>query len=183
MKMRLFIRFLLTIYVLIVLFVIGVTLLCVWGLIDKIHPQYWIETLYGSNTVFWSVTLGGIAVVLLSVTILFSGFKKRKPKTAKIRNTESGAISISILALEEMATRYLAADTAIRSVKAFVASRDGKLTIKAVLSVAEGTNIPDVLGALQDGLKANIELLAGIEVCRIKLLVEKTAQVIKARVE
>lgn len=172
-----------TIYVLIVIFVIGVALLCVWGIIDKIHPQYWIEMLYGNNTVFWSVTLGGIAVILISFAILFSGLKKRKPKAAKVRNTECGLISISILALEEMANRYLVADAAIRSVKAFVAIRNGKLSIKAVLSVAEGTNIPEVISALQNGLKAHIELLAGIEVCRIKLLVEKTAQVIKARVE
>lgn len=183
MKMRLFLRFLLTLYVLVVLFVIGVTLLCVWGLIERIHPQYWIEMLYENNTVFWAVSLGGIAIMLLSITLLFSGLRKRRTKTAKIRTTESGAISISLSALEEMATRYIAADAAIRSVKAFVECKDGKLKIKAVLSVSEGTNIPDVLSALQNGLKAHIELLAGIEVYKIKLLVEKTAQVIKARVE
>lgn len=181
--MRLFLRFLLAIYVLAVLFIIGVALLCVWGIIDKIHPQFWIEMLYENNTVFWSVTIGGIAAMLLSITLLLSGLKKRKAKTARVRITESGAISISISALEEMATRYLAGDAAIRSVKAFVTVRDGKLKITAVLSVSEGTNIPEVLSALQNGLKAHIELLAGIEVYKIKLLVEKTAQVIKARVE
>lgn len=180
--MRIFIRFLSAIYVLAVLFVVCVVLLCVWGVIDSIHPHFWIEMLYSGNTAF-PVSLLGVAIVLLSLAFLFSGFKRRTAKDAKVRVTENGIISVSISALEEMTMRYLANDTAIRNVKASVKSKDAKLKVAAVLSVAEGTNIPETLSALQSGLKAHLELLAGIEVYKIKLLVEKTAQVVKARVE
>lgn len=181
--MRLFLRVLFTLYVLFVLFLIGVTLGCAWGLIDQIHPLYWVQLLYEDTVVFWSVTVGGIAVVLLSVALMFSGVRKRKPRTTAVKVSEGGVISITLNALEELAIRYIVADTAVRSVRASALVREGKLVIKANLSVADGTNIPEVLLALQTGLKAHIELLAGIEVTKIMLLVEKTAQVVKARVE
>lgn len=181
--MRLFLRVLLTLYILFVLFVIGIILACAWGLIDQIHPHYWVRMLYEDGTVFWSVTLGGIAVALLSIALMFSGVRKRKPRTASVCVTEIGTISISLTALEEMATRYITADAAIRSVRATASVHDGKLKLSAVMSIADGTNLPEVLSALQTGLKSHIEVLAGIEVERIKLLVEKTAQMVKARVE
>lgn len=180
--MRLFLRVLFTLYVLLVLFLIGVTLGCAWGLIDQNHPLYWVQLLYEDAVVFWSVTIGGIAVAILSVALMFSGVRKRKPRTATVKVSEGGTISITLSALEEMSTRYIAADASVRSVRATAAVREGKLIVKANLSVAEGTNIPEVLLALQTGLKAHIELLAGIEVAKIMLLVEKTAQVVKARV-
>ena len=181
--MRLIIRLLFTLYILFVLFVIGVTLGCVWGFIDQVHPQYWVQNLYGNTTVFWAVTLGGILIAILSVVLMFSGARRRKPKTAFVSAAQGGSISITLSAIEEMAMRYIAADDAVRSVRASVAVRDGKLIVKANMAVAEGTNIPSVLQALQSGLKQHIETMAGIEVLKILLLVEKTAQVIKARVE
>lgn len=181
--MRLFLRVLLTLYILFVLFVIGVILVCTWGIIDQIHPQFWVRMLYENSTVFWSVTLGGIAIALLSIALMFSGVRKRKPKTASVCVTEIGAISISLTAVEEMATRYISADASIRSVKASACVREGKLKLTAVMSVVDGTNLPEVLSAIQTGLKSHIEVLAGIEVEKIKLLVDKTAQLVKARVE
>ena len=57
------------------------------------------------------------------------------------------------------------------------------MNISAKMAIAEGANIPEILLSLQTSLKEHIELLAGIEVNKILLLVEKTSQVVKARVE
>lgn len=183
MKMRIFMRILLTVYILGVLFVAGVMLLCAWGIIDVVHPGYWVSSLYNNSAVRIIASVISIAVVMLSIALMFSGIRKRKPKSALIKVTGTGAISISLSAMEEMATRYIEENTAIRSVKSYVAIKDSKVDISAKLAVTEGSNIPEVLLSLQTGLKEHIEILTGVQVNKILLLVEKTSQVVKARVE
>ncbi|MGI5849717.1 MAG: alkaline shock response membrane anchor protein AmaP [Christensenellales bacterium] len=181
--MRIFMRFLLTIYILFVLFIAGVTLACTWGLIEYVHPQYWMSLLYDNSTVRIIISIIGVAVIVLSIALMFSGIRKRGPKSALIKSTLGGTISISVSAIEEMAMRHVAAHESIRSVKVTSNVKDSKINISAKLAVAEGSNIPDILLSLQTSLKEHIELLAGIQVNKITLLVEKTSQVVKARVE
>ncbi len=183
MKMRIFMRILLTLYILGVLFVAGVMLICAWGIIDIVHPTYWLSSLYDNSTVRIVASVIGIAIIALSIALMFSGIRKRKPKSALIKVTETGAISISLSAMEEMATRHIEANPAIRSVKSYVSVKDSKVNISAKLAVNEGSNIPEVLLSLQTSLKEQIEILTGVEVNKILLLVEKTSQVVKARVE
>jgi uncharacterized alkaline shock family protein YloU len=176
-------RALLTLYILLVLFVVGVTLGCAWGLIDAAYPQYWLSLLYGDLTVIWIVSIICIGLVILSLALMFSGIRKRKPKSARISLSEGGAIFVTLSALEEMATRHIAENSAVRSVNVRVSVRDGKANFSAKMMVVEGTCIPDVLKGLQASMKTHIETLSGIEVGKIILLVDKTAQVVKARVE
>jgi uncharacterized alkaline shock family protein YloU len=173
---------LLTIYILFVLFITGVTLACAWGFIVIDHPSYWLKLLYGDALVIWIVSAIGVVLAIISIMLMFSGIR-RKPKAAKVRMTEGGSISITVNALEDMVMRFIATNEQVKSVRAIVSVRDSKINARARLSVMEGTNIPEVLTSLQTGLKAHIEVLAGIEVNKIMLLVEKTTQIVKARVE
>lgn len=181
--MRIFMRIVLTLYILFVIFIMGVTLACAWWFIADKHPAYWLDMLYNNATVRLIVSVVGVIVILVSLILMFSGIRKRKPKSAFIADTGSGAVSITISALEEMAMRHMLATDAVRTVKTFVVVKDGKVSITGRLAVAEGTNIPETLLTLQKSLKEHIETLAGITVGKISLLVEKTSQIAKARVE
>lgn len=181
--MRIFMRFLLTIYILLVLVVSVMTLGMAWGIINVAWPQFWVSQLYGDSFVRLAVSIVVVTVVLLSLLLMFYGIRKRKPKSALIKNTGLGAVFISISAIEEMTMRHIASHEAVRNVKAAINIRDSKANITARLAIAEGANIPEVLLSLQTSLKEHIEVLAGIQVNKITLLVEKTSQVVKARVE
>ena len=183
MKMHIFMRLLLTLYILVVLFISGVVLACAWGIIDIVHPYYWVSLLQDSLAVRIITTIVAIAVIFISIALMFSGAKKRPPAAAVITETGIGTISVSLSAIEEMAIRHISTNAAVRSVKASVGVRDAKINISARLSVSEGVNIPEILQTLQAGVKEHVELLAGIEVNKVLLLVEKTSQVVKARVE
>jgi len=176
-------RIVLTFYILFVMIVAGVTLACTWWFIAQPYPTDWLDKLYTDPTVRLVVSVIGIAVVIISLILMFSGIRKRKPKRAFIIDTGSGAVSITISALEEMAIRHMLANDAVRTVKATVKVRDAKLNIIGRMAVAEGTNIPATLTGLQKSLKEHVETLSGISVNKISLLVEKTSQVAKARVE
>lgn len=176
-------RILLTLYLLFFIAIAGVVLCCAWGLISIDYPSWWLSQVYTNLSVKLIVSVVAVVVVIVSFMLMFSGIRRRKPKAALVRVTEGGAISISISALEEMVTRFIAANESVRTVRATARVRDSKLNVQAKLAVGEGTNIPETLQAIQTGLKAHIELLSGIEVNKIMLLVEKTTQVVKARVE
>jgi uncharacterized alkaline shock family protein YloU len=176
-------RIVLTLYILFVMIVAGVTLACTWWFIAKDYPVLWLDKLYIDPTIRLIVSLIGVAVVIISLILMFSGIRKRKPKSAFIADTGSGTVSITISALEEMAIRHMLANEAVRTVKASVNVKDAKANITARMAVAEGTNIPATLTELQKGLKEHIETLSGITVNKISLLVEKTSQIAKARVE
>lgn len=181
--MRFFMRLLLTLYILMVLFLVCVTLGCAWGLIDVAFPQYWLMQLVGDTLTIWVVSAVGIVVALVSLMLMFSGIRKRKPKSARITTLDGGAIFVTFNALEDMATRHIAFDSAVKSVSVRVAVRDGKASFTSRMTVVEGTCIPEVLSGLQKSLKEHIETLSGITVDKVTLYVDKTAQVVKARVE
>lgn len=182
-KMRIFMRFLLTIYILVILFVSVIVLGCSWGLIQIDYPNMWLNLLYKDNFTILMVSIIVITIILLSLLLMFYGLRKRKPKSALIKNTGLGGVFISVSAIEEMAMRHIATHEAIRNVKASIKIRDSKANISAKIAIAEGANIPEVMLSLQTSLKEHIEVLAGIQVNKILLLVEKTSQVAKARVE
>ena len=176
-------RILLTLYLLFFIAIAGVVLCCAWGLISIDYPSLWLDQVYTDLGVKWIVSLIAVVVIIISFMLMFSGIRRRKPRAALVRVTEGGVISISISALEEMATRFIVSNESVRTVRATAWVRDSKLNVQAKLSVTDGTNIPETLQAIQAGLKGHIELLSGIEVNKIMLLVEKTTQVAKARVE
>jgi uncharacterized alkaline shock family protein YloU len=181
--MRIFMRFLLTIYILAVLFVTCIILACCWGIIIKEVPGVWLSLLYGNNINQIIVSAIGIVIIIVSFSLMFFGIRKRRPKSTLVKSTGLGTIYISLSALEEMVVRHISSNVAIRGVKASIMIRDSKANINARISISEGSNIPEVLQSLQTSLKEHIEVLAGIQVNKILMLVEKTSQVVKARVE
>lgn len=183
MKMRIFMRFLLTLYILVGLFISGVMLACAWGIIDIIQPQYWLAMLYDNIAVRLVMSVIGVAVIVLSIALMFSGIRKRKLASVLVKETGIGSIAVSLSAIEEMTTRHISSNQFVKSVKASINIKDSKINISAKMAVLEDSNIPEMMLSLQTSLKEYIELLVGIEVNNILLLVEKTSQVAKARVE
>ena len=181
--MRIFRRILLTLYILGVMFVAGVVLACAWGIIQIQDPSYWLTQLYFNKDVVIVASVIGVIVILISLMLMFSRSRKRAPKAATIADTGSGGISISLSAIEEMATRHIMTLPAVQNVKVGVAVKDAKVDLSAKMDVAAETNIPETLSGLQASLKENIETLAGIETGKIALLVEKTSQGAKARID
>lgn len=181
--MRIFMRFLLTVYLLAIIIISGVVLACDWNIIQTDFPQYWISLLYTDSITRFLVSVIGVLLIIISITLMFYGIRKRKPKTTLIKDTGLGAISISLSAVEEMAARHITSNKFIKSAKVFVRIKDMKADFTAKLSITEGANIPEVLSSLQTSLKENIEVLSGVVVNTVLMEVEKTSQIVKSRVE
>ncbi len=181
--MRIFIRVLLTLYIIFVLCIAVVTMLSAWNVIVIDYTQSWLDTLYASGWAKIIVTIIAIVVIIVSFMLMFARTRKREPKSALITTTETGSIAISLSAVEEMATKHMLKNDAVKSAKVNVSVKDSKIDISSKLTVAEGSNIPEVLSSLQLSTKQEVETYAGVSIGKISVLVERTMQVVKARVE
>ncbi len=180
--MHIFLRILLTLWLLCMIFFAVVVLFFVWNIIDISYPQYWVLQLYINYWIKAAVTAIAIVLIVVSFVLMFTRMRKRNQKSALIKNTETGAILISFNAIEDIATKHILANSAIKHAKVGIGYKESKVKLHVNLAVAEGTNIPQVLQSLQLSTKMELETLTGIEVGKILLQVEKTSQVVKARV-
>ncbi len=181
--MRIFIRVLLTLYIIFMLCIAVVTMLSAWNVIGVDYTQGWLDTLYSSGWAKIIVTIIAIIVIIVSFMLMFARTRKKEPKSALITSTETGSISISLSAVEDMATKHMLKNDAVKGAKVSVSVKDAKIDLTCKLTVTEGTNIPEVLSSLQVSTKQEVETYAGVEVGKISVLVERTMHVVKARVE
>ncbi len=175
MRIRILLRILLTIYILAFIFLSGVVLACAWGLIDIIHPKFWVDMLYGNTAVKIIASAIALIVIVMSLKFMFTGARERKIKTKTLKETDTGSIKISVLALQDMVNRFVTEIHEIRNYKTNIVTTDKGIDIELSLAVLPGTNIPELTGSLQAGVKDNIETLSGIGVGNINILVTDTS--------
>jgi hypothetical protein len=175
MRIRIFLRILLTIYILAFIFISGVVLACAWGIIDIIHPQYWLGMLYANIVVKIIASAIAALIIVLSLKFMFTGARERKIKTKTLRVSETGSIKISILALQDMVNRYVTEINEIRNYKTKILVTDKGINIEISMAVLPGTNIPELTATLQTGIKDNIETLSGIGVGNTDILITDTS--------
>lgn len=175
MRIRIFLRILLTLYILIFIFISCIVLACTWGLINHIHPLYWVDLLYENFVVKIVASIICIVIILMSLKFMFTGARERRIKTKILRESEAGTIRLSVLALQDMVNRFVTEISDIRNFKTNIITTERGINIELSLAVLPGTNIPELTSSLQAGIKDNIETLSGIGVGNINILVTDTS--------
>jgi len=175
MRIRIFLRILLTLYILSFIFIAGIVIFCAWNLIDKAHPIYWIENLYGDTVVKIVASAIAAVIIVLSLKFIFTGSRDKKVKTKTLKESESGSIRVSVLALQDMVNRYVMESSDVRNHRSRIITNEKGIDIDLKLAVIPGANIPELTSALQSGLKDNIETYSGIFVNNVDILVDDTS--------
>jgi len=185
MKVKLFDKILLALLLIIAL---GISLLLV-ALAIRFFPlvnlQDILALLY--EGVPNALILGGSGLALLAITLklMFSGEKKHQEPTSTLVHTgELGAAFITLSAIDAMIQKHCRANSKIRDVVSMVrASRDSGVTISVRLSLLPETEIPLLTQELQLSLKEYIEKHAGINVREIGILIENASSTPTGRVD
>jgi hypothetical protein len=175
MRIRIFLRILLTLYILSFLFIAGIVVCCAWNLIDKANPIYWVDLLYGDTVVKIVASIIAAVIIVMSLKFIFTGSREKKIKTKTLKESESGSIRVSVMALQDMVNRYVMESKEVRNHKASIITNEKGIDIDLRLAVVPGTNIPELTSALQSGLKDNIETYSGIFVNNVDILVDDTS--------
>lgn len=171
MKQKIIFRTLLTLYILIFIFIAGVVLACTTNLIVRIHPEYWVKLIYENTIVRILAAIICAIILILSFSLMFARTSSKRLRTKTLRKTDSGIVEVAIIAIEQMAHRYVSDTSGVRSSKIIIMSKEEGVIVSAKLSIEPNINIPELTSQLQAGLKNEIETYTGILVMEVRIVV------------
>lgn len=178
MRMRTGTRVLLTIFLIVVICAFAFLLLTMFGVISAdaltgvlataLHGGFWYKLGYAVVC---------IIMIVVAFMLMFFGFGKnhQHESTVQIAQLGAGGIVITTKAIEEMVQREVTAAPGVRSAHSRVTSFGDYVDIAVRLSVAPGTNIPEVTKTLQTQLEQDIQTQTGVAVRDLHLSVTDIA--------
>ncbi len=164
-------RFILALISLFLLAVAIALILTAIPLIPLDNIRTGLEMMYG-NILFVVV---GIVLFIISLTIFSGAFNKGKLDRYVSQGGSHGEIRISFSAVESLILRVSRGNRQIKEIKTKITTGQGGLTILLKVVVLPETNIPEMIGNLQEAIKEHIEEMIGITVSEVKVLVEKVS--------
>ncbi|MBU4532142.1 MAG: alkaline shock response membrane anchor protein AmaP [Eubacteriales bacterium] len=120
--------------------------------------------------------------LLVSLRLLWTTGQKKPERQAVVDDNALGQVKITLTAIESLITKVVAPIPGIREVKPKVVSDRGIIAIEIKAAVTPDINIPDTSKAIQETVQNSIRDVTGINVEKIKILVESIAST-KGRVE
>lgn len=173
MKMKVGTRVVLTIYLVAVIALCGFILATLGGLVPGSALSDFTNTVL-NGAIWFKVLYAVIAIVVIIVSFMLMFFgtgKAPAPKTASIATFDSGSISITVKAIEELVERYVHENKNVKGLKTNVVSHDSSLDINMEICVLPDSDIPAVTKELQSGVSEYIQQHTGITVSEVKIMV------------
>ncbi len=118
--------------------------------------------------IFAGVVLLLIALILISLGLRLS----KKVGNAILKDSEFGAVSISITAVENMVLRVIQQTRGIKDVSRKVIPAADGLIIKVVIRAMPDVSLPGVINELQSKIKEYVEEITGIAVKEVQVTVD-----------
>jgi len=180
MKMKVSTRFIFSIYLFVVIAVCLFLLAAIFGLLPMVNLTLIASTMSGADV--WLRMLyvvGFIIMTVVSFCLLFFGIRKEKVKTTVISSSDSGNISISIVALEDLAKKFIKQTAAVKVEAIKVLQTGEKVELNVKISIQPEVSIPQITQEMQTGLIQYIEAFSGIKVSKVKITVATINESIK----
>jgi hypothetical protein len=176
-EMNLFDRIILTVCMLALALVSVTAILFSSGLIDL--QDFWtrLAALHGR----WEVGLVGLAFLVASLWLLFSGLKTRRHRETVVKTGDMGNISISLTAIENLVLKITRDIEKVKDVKVNIIRHDGGVSVFLRLVVTYDVIIPEMTSELQKAVKEYIENTAGITVREVRISVDNIYNPYKQR--
>lgn len=134
--------------------------------INSLEGKYWI-------------LLIGLAVLLMSLRLLFSGVKRNKKSKYIIKYTSLGELKISTQTIEGLTYSVTNSFNEIKDVKANVEIIDDELIILINVRVSPNVNIPEIIFKIQEKVKEHVQNCSGIKVREVKFKISEIASQVR----
>ncbi|KPU28089.1 hypothetical protein TR13x_01750 [Caloranaerobacter sp. TR13] len=127
---------------------------------------------------YWLVLIG-LAVLLISLRLLFSGVKNNKKSKYIIKYTSLGELRISTQTIEGLTHSITNNFSEIRDVKASIEIIDDELIILINAKVSPNVNIPEIIFKIQEKVKEHVQNCSGIKVREVKFKISEIASQVR----
>ncbi|WP_069649481.1 alkaline shock response membrane anchor protein AmaP [Caloranaerobacter ferrireducens] len=127
---------------------------------------------------YWIILIG-LAVLLISLRLLFSGVKRNKKSKYIIKYTSLGELKISTQTIEGLTYSVTNSFNEIKDVKANVEIIDDELIILINVRVSPNVNIPEIIFKIQEKVKEHVQNCSGIKVREVKFKISEIASQVR----
>lgn len=138
-----------------------------FGLISPDIYIYFLRTLY-QNYLAGVITL---VVFFLGILSLLPYFLRTEPRNTMVRDGKTGAIRVSLDAVEGLIYRFVSRQEGVKEVKTFIKPVEGGLFIRLKLGVSPHQEIPDLVTEIQESLQDYVNQVVGVKVEKIETVV------------
>jgi uncharacterized alkaline shock family protein YloU len=159
--------------------------------------SYYSETLlFNNGDMVPRLVVIGVALLffIVSLVFLFLGVRANKDKKSVSKQTNIGAVCISLNSIESISLNAARKINGIRDTKVYITKKEDSVSVKAKLVVMPEIIIPSVSDEVQTAIKSAVEESAGVPVKDVMVFVDsvydvvepkpqKTEIVVKPRVE
>ena len=165
-------KFVAVCYCLITIALICLIAVMAFGIIPVRDSQYCIEQVSGSGILQAVFLIIAAVLFIMGIITMFGGSgTNNQHETQNIKELTFGTISITILAIEEIAKRYFDEIKDVRTVNLSTAKTKTGIDITARLTLAPQIVIPEITEKVQAGLKECLENFTGITVENVHVIV------------
>ncbi len=138
-----------------------------FGLISPDIYIYFLRTLYQN----YLAGIIGLVVFFLGILSLLPYFLRAEPQNTMVRDGKTGAIRVSLDAVEGLIHRFVSRQEGVKEVKTFIKPVEGGLFIRLKLGVFPHQEIPDLVTDIQESLKDYVSQVVGVKVEKIETVV------------
>lgn len=131
----------------------------------------------------WMFGLTGCLILIIGLVYFMTSVRVKPTTNTIISNSKLGIVSITLPALENLASKVTKMQNGIRDVKPEIKPTPNGIATHISITVTPDTNIPDITLKVQEAIKDSFKKTAGIDVEEVRVLVNKISYDTKTRVE
>lgn len=186
MRIKLFDRILLAVFMILIIAASVMVLACAWGVIPIENTRYTVDliltTLWGR---IWA-SMGALLTLIVGIKLLLIHEPaSRSPRAALIKSGEMGTISITIPALDTLVQKSVHSVAGVREAFSQITVLPQGIGIFLRVSFMPDVQIPETSDTIQKTVKEYVQNHAGVSVMEVRISVDSTSGVgtTKSRVE
>ncbi len=135
----------------------------------------WAQYILDNRMYSWFVLAVGAVFIILAVAIISGSFAKREPRLATVEGCVNGQVNISFPAIESMVHKAASEIIGIKELKPEIKRLNSGVAIYLHVVVFPDLNIPELVNALQETVKTQLESMSGLKVAEVKVFVANVA--------
>lgn len=150
-----------------------------WG-----FPLEFIRTSLLNPNGRWAVGVLGTAFFVVSIRLLYYGFRRRGPSQTVVHETALGEVRITLGAVENLVKRVARQVKGVRDIRTSVGRSPEGITVNLRAVVSPEVSIPEVSDQVQNAVKNYVRHVVGVEVAEIKIYIDNiTSEARRGRLE
>ncbi|HZK33848.1 MAG TPA: alkaline shock response membrane anchor protein AmaP, partial [Bacillota bacterium] len=121
--------------------------------------------------------------ITMSLRLLFSGLIGSKPASSLLKETDFGAIRVSVSTLDGLAQKAVRSFDDIKEVRTNILTEDDGIKVRLKVNIMPDVKMPELTQSIQTKVKSYIEEYSGILVKEVHVYIDNQVAVADNRVE